>query len=77
MSVYVVRLTRGLMLGWNRHPVPPEGTAKGWRPYVWTRDLTDAEKFASRGAAAEFAGAAMPHDHWSVLPIAGGEEDGA
>lgn len=39
-------------------PRPPEGYGpameRGWRPYRWVRDLTDAEKFGSWATAALF-----------------------
>lgn len=73
MSLYVIMFARGRMLGWNRSPVPPEGTNKGWRPYVWTPNLADAEKFTTREAALEFGARVIPHDRWHTVLMAGEE----
>lgn len=67
MSAYAISLGHRRILAFNRAPMPENGTAGGWRPFVWTRDLTDAEKFASEAAAALYGRGAVKHDAWTVI----------
>lgn len=65
MIIFVIVLAGGRMLGWNGSP-PPEGFSGGWRPYVWTPRLDEAEQFFSETAAELYARGALKHDDWRV-----------
>lgn len=68
MTIYVVKIGR-LFVGQNRHPEPPEGTAKGWRPLVWAKKLIDAEKFDNRMSAHLWATTWLSHGDYVVEAI--------
>lgn len=72
---YVIVFAKGRMLGWNNAAIPPEICAGGYRPYVWTNQLIDAEKFGSEAAAALFGRGAIPHEEWSVVPVSMNQAD--
>lgn len=57
------------MLAMNSHEWPAEGQKLGYRPYVWTRNLERAEKFASRDAAQTWANCFLPHDNYEIREL--------
>ena len=50
-------------------PTSEGSHAKGWRPFVWTKDRAAAEKFGSAHAADDFGRTHLPHSTWEVVII--------
>lgn len=73
MIVYVIVLCGGRMLAWNGMP-PDAGLSGGWRPFVWTPHLHEAEQFYSESAAKLYARGSLKHDQWRVARIDFAEE---
>lgn len=66
MSCFVVKIGR-MFVGENRHPMPPEGTGKGWRPLIWSKQPIDAEKFSTADDAELWARTWLSHDDFQVV----------
>lgn len=60
----------------NRPHTVPNSEPKGWRPYVWTRNVADAEKFKDAAHAMLWGRNVLPHDNWKVVSLPMGQPNG-
>jgi hypothetical protein len=63
-----IRMHGARWVGQNMHG--DRDHRRGFRPFVWTRDIAAAEKYGSANDAAEHATALIGPEGWEVQPIA-------
>lgn len=65
-NAYVVRFGAGKARRFLAQASTAGDHAKGWRTFIWTKDIARAEKFSSGEAARSFALKALGHALWEV-----------
>lgn len=70
---YVIVLARKFYLRFNPVPEPagwtPEKPIGGYRHFIWTRKLIDADKFLTAPSAQAFALRYLSHDQYEIAEI--------
>ncbi|MBX9719289.1 MAG: hypothetical protein K2Y56_11570 [Methylobacterium sp.] len=65
-NAYVVRFGAGKARRYLAQASTAGDLRQGWRPFVWTKDISRAEKFSSSGSARSYALDTLGHALWDV-----------
>ena len=66
-TIFVVRFGAGRSIRYLAHARSEGLPENGWRPFVWTKDISLAEKFNCEQSARSYAAAALRHEKFQVV----------
>lgn len=66
-QAFAIRFGAGKARRYLAHAQTEGAHAKGWRPFVWVKDIERAETFGSEASAQDFGRANLVHERWDVV----------
>ncbi|GEP00531.1 hypothetical protein [Methylobacterium haplocladii] len=67
MAAFAIRFGAGRAVRYLTLPDTVGEHAKGWRPFIWAKDIQRAELFSSEESAGAYAREHLGHDRWAVV----------